>query len=214
VSSLFKKIFFVLVGLAAVGSMVFFLTFFLIDRMYSRDVYRDADQIPAAHVALVLGAGLNNDGSSSPILTDRVQAAVTLYKKHKVEKLLVSGDNRAQNYNEPEVMRRLAIDLGVDPQDVQPDYAGRRTYDSCWRAKNIFGQDRMIVVTQSFHLTRALFLCDQLGIESSGFVADQPNYTFSQWSYWQLRDMLSIFLSLWDLYFKHPYVVKGDRIAL
>src|SRR5258708_11414714 len=129
-------------------------------------MFTDVSAVPAARVALVLGAGVHRDRRPSPILADRIKAAVALYKAGKVKKLLMSGDNRVANYNEPDVMKKMALDLGVPKEDVQVDYAGRRTYDSCWRAKYIFSQDNLIVVTQSFHMPRALFLCEMLGVKT------------------------------------------------
>ena len=91
----------------------------------------------------------------------------------KVEKLLLSGDNRTLDYNEPGAMRAYAISLGVPAEDIVLDYAGRRTYDTCFRAKAIFGVDQVLLVTQMFHLPRALYTCRALGIEAEGIPADQ-----------------------------------------
>lgn len=177
-------------------------------------MYTSENDVPPAYSALVLGASVYSDNRPSPILADRIKAAVALYKKAKVKKLLMSGDNRTPYYNEPDVMKRMAISLGVPAEDIQADYAGRRTYDSCWRAKNIFSQDKMIIVTQSFHMSRALFLCSNLGIESYGLVSDQPIYSPLDWTYWQVRDVVSLILSIVDLFVRHPSLVKGDKIQL
>ncbi len=115
--------------------------------------------------------------SRPPALYDRVATAVDLYQRGLVNKLLLTGDNRFVNYNEPEAMRRTAVKLGVPDEDLVLDYAGRRTYDSCYRAREIFGVNRAILVTQAFHLDRALYLCDAFGIDSVGVVADRRNYT-------------------------------------
>lgn len=191
-----------------------FLVYFVILRHYSREVYRDQNNLPPTRVALVLGAAVHKDGTPSSILADRVKAAVDLYKTEKVQKILMSGDNRFHDYNEPDAMRRMAMDLGVPKEDIQVDYAGRRTYDSCWRAKHIFSQAKVTIVTQSFHITRALFLCDMLGVESVGYVADQPHYTAWQWGYWRLRDIFSMSVSLFNVFVKDPPVVKGDKIEV
>jgi hypothetical protein len=103
---------------------------------------------------------------ATPAVYDRVATAVDLYKAGKVKKLLMTGDNRFVNYNGPEAMRKLAAQLGVPGQDIVLDYAGRRTYDSCYRAKEIFGVKQVVVVTQRFPLDRSLFLRDAMGVAS------------------------------------------------
>ena len=114
---------------------------------------------PAAPAAIVFGAGLWRDGSPSPVLQDRVATAADLYFSGKVKKILMSGDNRFIYYNEPGAMKKFALSLGVPEEDIVLDYAGRRTYDTCYRARAIFGLKEAILVTQSFHLPRALILC-------------------------------------------------------
>ena len=97
------------------------------------------------------------------MLRDRVNTAIDLYKAGKVQKLLMTGDNSHVDYNEPDAMKAYAVAQGVPAADIQPDYGGRRTYDSCYRAKAVFQVDEAIVVTQGFHLSPALFLCTELG---------------------------------------------------
>ena len=99
----------------------------------------------------------------SAILYDRVAAAADLYRAGIVQKLLLSGDNRTFDYNEPGARRRTALTLGVADADITLDYAGRSTYDTCYRAHAIFGLNEAILVTQRFHLSRAITLCDALG---------------------------------------------------
>ena len=112
--------------------------------------------------------GLWRNGTPTPVLQDRIETAADLYFAGKVEKLLMSGDNRFIYYNEPGAMREYAISLGVPEEDIVLDYAGRRTYDTCYRAKAIFGLEKAILVTQAFHMPRALYTCNQLGVESPG----------------------------------------------
>ena len=124
----------------------------------------ELDVAPAAPVAIVFGAGVRTDGRLSPMLRDRMDTAITLYQAGKVRKLLVSGDNRFVEYNEPAAMYDYAVARGVPPDDVVRDYAGRRTYDTCYRANAIFGVTDALLVTQRFHLPRALFTCRNLGL--------------------------------------------------
>lgn len=181
---------------------------------YKPFTYIDIKKIPAKKVALVLGAGLKPNGKPDDILYDRIEAAANLYFSDKVEAIIVSGDNRFKNYNEPDAMANMLVSRGVPRMFIQEDFAGRRTYDSCWRVKNIFSQDEIIVVTQSFYMTRSLFLCNALGVKSVGLIADKNRYWKYDWMYWSLRDIVSFTKSLVDVYIFHPYVVKGEKIEI
>lgn len=172
-------------------------------------VYTTA-QAPARRVAIVFGAGLWGDGSPTPVLYDRVATAVDLYRAGKVEKILVSGDNRFLDYNEPGVMREVALTLGVPSDAIVLDYAGRRTYDTCYRAKAIFGLTEAILVTQEFHLPRALYLCNRLGVDAVGVEADRRDYRRAALLYWNLRELIATFAALRDVHISHPVPVLGD----
>ena len=124
-------------------------------------VFNPNQEVPTADVAIVFGAGLRRDGRPAAVLHDRVVTAVELYQNGTVKKLLMSGDNRFEYHNEPGAMRNLAVELGVPDEDIVLDYAGRRTYDTCYRAKEIFEVRNAVLVTQRFHLDRALYLCDR-----------------------------------------------------
>lgn len=144
-------------------------------RGYTSARYADAiytvDQVPGHSVALVFGARVYSNGRLSAMLGDRVRAAVDLYQSGKVEVLVMSG-TRDGAYNEPDAMRQFAISMGVPEEAIVVDYAGFRTYDTCYRARDIFAVDRAILVTQDFHLDRALMLCNTLGVDSVGVAAD------------------------------------------
>jgi SanA protein len=129
------------------------------------------ENVPERPVAIVFGAGIEN-GGPSPMLADRVTMGAKLYEAGKVKALLLTGDNHITTYNEPEAMRQYALKLGVPDSALVLDYAGFRTYDSCYRAHTIFKVDQAILVTQAFHLDRALLTCNGLGIESVGVSAD------------------------------------------
>lgn len=168
------------------------------------------ENVPEAPIALVLGAGLNRDGTVGVVLRDRVETAAELYFSGKVEKLLMSGDNTSQYYNEPGAMQAYARSLGVPEADIVLDYAGRRTYDSCYRAKAIFGVDRLIVVTQAFHLPRALFLCNAFEIDGSGVIADDANYNRRGYIFWWTREIFASTVAVWDVYFAQPEPILGQ----
>ncbi len=151
-------------------------------------------------VALVLGARVYPDGRLSAMLEDRVYSGVELYKAGRVQKVLMSGDNRSHNYDEVSAMRRRAIDLGVPPDDVVRDYAGFRTLDSIYRARDIWGQDEITIVTQEFHLPRAIFLADKLGVKSQGFVADRRQYYHRSVTRSRLREVFARATAVLDIY--------------
>ena len=166
--------------------------------------------IEGARVGIVFGAGLQRDGSPSPVLQDRVASAVQLYQAGKVEKLLMSGDNRFIDYNEPGAMQAYAIEMGVPEEDIVLDYAGRRTYDTCYRALHIFGVKEAILVTQRYHLPRALFTCNGVGLKATGISADMQYYRKLSRSIWYTRELGATLVSLWDVWFRHPLPVMGD----
>jgi len=177
--------------------------------LYSfRRIYR-ADDVPRAQVAIVFGAGLRRDGFPTPVLQDRVATAAKLYFSGKVEKLLMSGDNRYENYNEPGAMFNYAVSLGIPAEDIVLDYAGRRTYDTCYRAKVIFGVEDAILVTQQFHLPRALFLCNTLGVRSNGVVAETRFYRPSSLFFWNIREMPATMVALLEAWIIRPEPVLG-----
>lgn len=132
-----------------------------------------AAQVPDAPVALVFGAGLRANQAPSPMLAERIDAAIALYQAGKVKALLVSGDNSDKSHDETRAMRRYAIANGVPSRHVVCDYAGLSTYDSVYRARAIFGVERAVLVTQRFHLARALFIARSLGMDAFGVSADE-----------------------------------------
>lgn len=167
------------------------------------------ENAPTRRVAIVFGAGLWRDGSPTPVLRDRVATAVELYFSGKVEKLLMSGDNSYVEYNEPQAMKDYAIELGVPEEDIVLDYAGRRTYDTCYRARDIFGVNSVILVTQRFHLPRALFLCNALGVQAVGVSADMRTYRQRSEFYWNLREVPATMVALWEVYVTRPLPILG-----
>lgn len=185
---------------------------------YSGLRYSGPEAVPSneePRVALVFGAGLSSGGSRpSVVLYDRVATAADLYHAGRASKLLMSGDNRFVEYNEPEVMRATAIDLGVPEKDIVLDYAGRRTYDSCYRAKEIFGVERAVLVTQSFHLDRALYLCNSLGIDAIGVAADRHVYREDSLRWWHVREIPAVLSAWFDLNVRHPVPVMGEKLPI
>ena len=194
------------IGLIA-GTLIFLPR--LITAWYARSRLFSISDAPVRRVAIVFGAGLLRDGSPTPVLRDRVAAAARLYLDGKVEKLLMSGDNRTEQHNEPGAMQTYAIRLGVPKADIVLDYAGWRTYDTCYRAREIFGVHQAILVTQSFHLPRALYLCNAMGISAVGVSADLRPYRFFSQLVWNLRELTATPVAFYELHFTHPLPVLG-----
>jgi SanA protein len=209
VKKIFNMTFHILIWLALAGMLILAISR-LVTALSSRGLIYTLDQVPSGKVAIVFGAGLQKDGSPSPVLRDRVQTAVDLYHAGKVEKLLLSGDNRFIDYNEPGAMRAFAIELGVPDEDIVLDYAGRRTYDTCYRAKYIFRVDEAILVTQSYHLPRALFTCNGIGVKAVGVSADLRTYMNSSMISWSTRELPATFIALLQVWITHPLPVMGD----
>jgi SanA protein len=132
----------------------------------------DTRNWPSPRVAVVFGASVYSNGDLSPILEDRVNTAIELYRSRKVDRILVSGDNRHPSYNEPKAMYDYLINHGVAQRDVIVDVSGRSTYETCLRAKEVFGLKRAVLVSQSFHLPRALYIANRLGLSSVGMAGD------------------------------------------
>lgn len=125
---------------------------------------------------LVLGAGVWADGSPSPMLQDRLEVAMELYFSEVSDRLLMSGDHMQHDYNEVGVMKQYAVSAGVPSEVIFLDHAGLSTYESVWRAKEIYEAERILIVTQEYHLYRALYIADALGMEAYGVAADLRPY--------------------------------------
>ncbi len=146
-----------------------FISLFAIGRIYDR-----ADQIPSVPVALVLGTSKYQKKGPNLFYGPRMEAAAALYASGRVQGILVSGDNASIYYNEPETMRRDLVALGVPEAYITLDYAGFRTLDSMVRAKEVFGLDEVVVVSQRFHAQRAVFLGTMKGMRVTALAAPDP----------------------------------------
>lgn len=201
--------------LAVIGAALLPLALLLVVsiRVYSawqaRGQIYSIEDVPARPVAIVFGAQVYPSGRLSAMLADRVKTGARLYHAGKVEALLLTGDNHIETYNEPEAMRRYALEQGVLDAAIVLDYAGFRTYDSCYRARDIFDVTSAILVTQDFHLDRALLICGSLGMDAVGVAADfvRPS-GYSRVSLFrsQLREIPATTMAVFDL-------LRGDQPA-
>ena len=168
---------------------------------YQHEMYAPTDA-PRHPVAVVFGAAVYGNGRLSPVLRDRVDTAIALYEAGQVERIIVSGDNSSFYYDEPGSMMAYAIDRGVDPADILADRAGHRTYDTCYRAGHVFKIESAILVTQAFHLPRALLTCTALGIDVVGVTADRRPYRDAGW--YEIRETAATLVAAWDVIRREP----------
>ncbi|QFR39529.1 hypothetical protein A9Q91_04870 [Candidatus Gracilibacteria bacterium 28_42_T64] len=175
--------------------------------------YKKVENLEKRYVGLVFGASVIGKSTPSDILKDRLIVAYQSYQSGKIEKILVSGDNSQKNYNEPVAMQKYLIHLGVDVDDVYLDYAGFDTYDSLYRAKEIFGVKEITLFTQDFHLKRALYIGKRLGLKTQGIETNLQKYI--QDDYNNKREMLArvkAFLEVEILKAEPTYL--GDSIEI
>ncbi|MEW1719829.1 ElyC/SanA/YdcF family protein [Streptomyces sp. NPDC093109] len=152
------------------------------------DRVRTVADVPARDVAVVFGAGLLS-GRPTPYLAHRLNTAAELYRTGKVKVVLVTGDNSRVEYDEPDAMRTYLVRHGVPDERIVSDYAGFDTWDSCVRARKIFGVERAVLVTQGFHIRRAVALCRSAGIESYGVGVAEPHD--ATWYYGGIREIFA-----------------------
>jgi len=164
-------------------------------------------------VAIVFGASVYGNGELSPILEDRVDTAIELYLARKVDRILVSGDNRHPSYNEPKAMQEYLITHAVAAKDVIVDYAGRSTYETCLRAKEIFGLERAVLVSQGYHLPRALYIANQLGLDAVGMAGDL-RLKNNKIDYQSLRELAAEMKAYLNLRYFPPETLLGDRVPI
>lgn len=168
-------------------------------------------KVPAAPVALVLGAQVYADGSPSPFLAARLELARRLLAAGSVRAVLVSGDHGRWAYDEPGAMRRWLVERGVPPHKVVEDHAGFDTYDSCQRARRVFGVGRVIVVTQSFHIARAVALCRQAGLDAAGVGDDSVRRLRWAWLRGAVREQPAAVKAAFDVLSGRDPVFLGPR---
>lgn len=173
----------------------------------------DESELPSNNVALVLGTSKQTtEGNPNRYFTERMSAAAQLYNEGKIKHILVSGDNRSQYYNEPRDMYLALEDLNIPEPDISLDFAGLRTLDSVVRAKEVFGQDSITIVTQAFHCYRALFIAQKFNLQAVAYAADDENAVGNTLAF---REIFARSIAVTDLYLlnrKPKYL--GEKIDL
>ncbi|HMV85373.1 MAG TPA: ElyC/SanA/YdcF family protein [Blastocatellia bacterium] len=183
------------------------------DRIITNLNELDTSRWQRPRVAIVFGASVYGNGDLSPILEDRVDTAIELYRARKVDRILVSGDNRHASYNEPKAMQDYLITHAVAAKDVIVDYGGRSTYETCLRAKDIFGLERAVLVSQGYHLPRALYIANQLGLDAVGMAGDL-RLRNNKIDYQSLRELAAEMKAYLNLRYFPPETLLGERVPI
>ena len=169
-------------------------------------------EIENADCILVLGCLVKNSGEPSHMLEDRLRRAVELYQSGAAPKLLMSGDHGRKDYNEVDAMKQYAIEQGIFSEDVFMDHAGFSTYESIYRAKEIFTAEKIIIVTQEYHLYRALYIAEKLGLDAYGVSSDYRIY-YNQ----TMRDAREVLARIKDFFyawFRPEPTYLGEQIPI
>lgn len=174
-----------------------------------RYMYESVADVPETDVALVLGAAVRR-GQPTPVLAERADRAIQLYKAGKVRKILVTGDNGALSHDEVTPVKNYLLEAGVAAGDIFLDHAGFDTYSSMYRARDVFGADSMTVVTQDFHLPRALYIARHLGLSAYGVAARSAGVSFKNY----IREIPASVKALIDLVVGRTPKYLGDPIPL
>ncbi len=162
-------------------------------------------------VALIFGAGILNNSVPSIILKNRLDIGLDLYTQNKVKAIIVSGDNSAANYNEPAVMKNYLVSKGVPTNRIFEDFGGVRTADSCYRTKNYFNLDEVYLITQEFHIPRAKFLCDSLGLRSIPLSAESSRLYTEVWG--NFREIFANWSAIKDSVSFQPKIKSDGKEA-
>ncbi len=171
-----------------------------------------AAELENVDCVLVLGCGVWDNGQPSHMLEDRLKRSIELYQLQAAPKLLMSGDHGREEYDEVNVMKQSAMDAGIPSEDIFMDHAGFSTYESLYRAKEIFGAKRIIIISQDYHLYRALYIAHSLGLEAWGVDANYRNY--QNQSAMDTREILARCKDFVTCIFKPEPTYLGDPIDL
>lgn len=190
---------------------MFLINYFVVSKTKSKIISEDEATNLNADCILILGAGVWQNGPS-PMLEDRINEGIALYQKGASKKILMSGDHTKVNYDEVNVMKKFAMDKGINSEDIFMDHAGISTYDSIYRVKEIFKAKKIIIVTQEYHLYRALYIAESLGIEAYGVKSNPREYAGQMMR--DLREVVARDKDFIMCIFKPKSKFLGDTISL
>lgn len=196
-----------LIGIAAVSLSVYMVKA-TEKNIFTADTFKNDEK---ADCILILGAGVK-DGKPKPMLRDRLLTGIELYKSGAAEKIIMSGDHGRADYDEVNVMRAFALEQGVRAEDIFLDHAGFSTYDSVYRAKNIFGAENIIIVSQKYHLYRALYISEKLDVKAAGVSANLNSYGGQLKR--DIREIIARDKDFFKCIVKPEAEIMGDKIPL
>jgi len=175
-------------------------------------IYISIKEVPETHTAIVLGASVKGNGRLSMVLEDRVETAYRLYQSGKVKRLLLSGDNGSKYYDEPTAMKTYLVNKGVPAEHIYLDYAGFDTYDSMYRAQAVFDVKDALIITQNFHLPRALYIAQRLDLNYKGYVSDLHQYSHESSN--KNRELLANVKAFMELIYNKKPTYLGKKIPI
>lgn len=181
-----------------------------IERDTQHLIFEDISRVPSSETVIVLGASVHSDGKLSPILKDRVDTALELYRNKKVKRFLVTGDHSTDDYNEVNAMGNYLMERGIPENKILLDHAGLDTYDSMYRSNAVFGVEDAIVVTQKFHLPRTIFIAKGLDLPYTGFAARSNSYKTTNKI--ERRELLANLKALYEVLLKKEPTTLEDRL--
>ena len=208
-----KRIITVLISAAVLLLAVIFVPNFIVVGKVKNDIIslEEAESLADTDCAVILGAGVRN-GEPTPMLKDRLLTGIELYKSGAVKKLIVSGDHGSKDYDEVNIMKSFAVDNGVPDEDIFMDHAGFSTYETVYRAKEIFEADNIIIVSQKYHLYRALYIAEKLDVKAVGVSADRRTYSGQKMR--DLREILARDKDFFNCIIKPEPTYLGEKIPV
>ena len=208
-----KRFFIILISAAVLLATAVFVPNFIVVNITKNSIIsmEEAAELSDVDCAVILGAGVR-EGKPTPMLRDRLLVGIDLYKSGAVKKLIMSGDHGSTDYDEVNIMKSFAVDRGVPDEDIFMDHAGFSTYETIYRAREIFEADNVIIVSQKYHLYRALYIAEKLGIKSVGVSADLDTYRGQTKR--DLREILARDKDFFKCIFKPKPTYLGDKIPV
>ena len=201
-----------IIGIIILMIAIFSLNIYVVNNTKNEIVKEEnVSNIEGVDCILILGAGIWGD-KPSPMLEDRLKEGIVLYKQGTTKKIIMSGDHSREDYDEVKIMKEYAESEGVSSEDIFMDHAGFSSYDSVYRAKEIFGVQKMIIVTQKYHLYRSLYIAKKLGIEAYGIESNLRTYPGQVFR--EIREILARDKDYFKCIMKPEASIMGEKISL
>lgn len=205
---IFKSLLIFFIFMAILTAIVILWLGFQTEKQSSNNIYKNISELPKFQTVMILGASVRSNKTMSDMLKDRADTALEAYKAKKANNIIISGDGQAKNYNEVEVVKNYLLEQGIPEEKILADYYGFDTYDSLYRARDVFNIKSIIISTQNFHLPRALFIAQSLGIDAYGIVADKHSYKNIEMNIG--RELLATVKAYFDVFYNSkPAVISN-----